>query len=172
MDPVWLRNEGSSRHMMRNRDLIGSLFWIAFAVFFITGSVKAGLIRKGIPGPGFVPFLSAVVLISLALIIFIPALKRNQKEADGKAEKASLFPDRAGLKRVLVAPVVLFAYSFLLDYLGYLTTTVMFMLFSSRLVAPPKWRTNLIISVLTAVISYILFVVMLGIQLPAGLWGI
>ena len=154
---------------MKNRDLIGSLFWIAFGIFFITGSLKAGLIRKGIPGPGFVPFISAIVLISLALSIFILSL-RATKEGERDIEKDYFRPKKGSFAKSSIALLVLFAYGFFLEYSGYLLTTLIFMLFATRLVEPPKWRTSFIVAVMTAVVSYILFVIVLGIQLPPGVW--
>ena len=156
---------------MKNRDLIGSLFWIAFGAFFIAGSLKVGLIRKGIPGPGLVPFISAIILVFLALIIFIPAL-RSKKAGEREEEKEDVSLKRAGLAKSSIALLVLFAYGYFLEYSGYFFTTLVFMLLVSRLIESPKWRTSFILAVVTAVVSYILFVMVLGIQLPTGIWGI
>jgi hypothetical protein len=43
------------------------------------------------------------------------------------------------------------------------------MFFMARLVEPKGWRTNALLALLTAVLSYLLFVVLLEVQLPKGL---
>ena len=58
---------------MRTRDLVSSLFWMGLGMAFLIGSLMQGLIRRGVPGPGFLPFLTGAALIVLSLMVFIPA---------------------------------------------------------------------------------------------------
>lgn len=155
---------------MKNRDLFSSLFWMAFGVLFLVGAWQQGLMRKGVPGPGFLPFISGIVLISLSLMVLIPALG-DKKEERGAGEKEKFFPQRDSPRKILLALVFLFAYGISLEYAGYLLTTFLFMVFISRLVEPERWRTVLILAFFTSVLSYLLFVVLLEVQLPKGILG-
>jgi putative tricarboxylic transport membrane protein len=155
---------------MKNRDVFSSLFWMGFGAVFLIGALNQGLIRKGIPGPGFVPFIVAIILISLSLMVFIPALgrKRGESETTGKP---GFFPEKDSLKKILLALVALFAYGAVLEYGGFILTTFVFMLFMSRLIERIKWIKVLAIAFLTAVLSYLLFYA-LEVQLPQGILGI
>ena len=79
---------------MKNRDLHSSMFWMGFGVLFVVGSLQQGLLRKGIPGPGFLPFILGIVLMGLSLMIFIPALSKKEESIEGR----NFFP--AGLRGI------------------------------------------------------------------------
>ena len=150
---------------MRSRDLVSSLFWVGFGLIFTIGGLKHGLIRQGIPGPGALPFIIGLILISLSLTILIPALIQKLE----KREKLSLAGE--SFKKMGLALLALFAYAFLLKPLGFLLTTLVFLIFVLRFIEPQKWTTVLTFSLLTAVAAYLIFAA-LQVELPKGLWGI
>ena len=151
---------------MKNRDLVSSMIWMALGGLFVAGALQQGLIRKGVPGPGFLPFLSGLALIFVSLFVLVPALGQREKdESDG------FFPERDSLRKFLLALAALFAFGVALEYVGYLLTTFLFMFFMTRLMEPKGWRTTTLLALLTAVLSYLLFVVLLEVQLPKGLLG-
>ncbi len=140
---------------------------MGFGALFLIGALKQGLIRKGIPGPGFVPFIVAVILISLSLMVFIPALAKKREEGQ-TSERPKFFPEKDSFKRISLALFALFAYGAALEYGGYILTTFAFMLFMSRLIERIKWTRVFAIAFLTAVLSYLLFFA-LEVQLPPGI---
>lgn len=156
---------------MKNRDLASGLVWMGFGILFVVGSLMQGLMRKGVPGPGFLPFISGIFLIALSFMVLIPALS-NKKTENGATQAAKFFPEKDSLKKVLLALVGLFAYGVSLEYTGYLINTFFLMLLMARLIQRVKWRTVLILSLSTAILSYLLFVVLLNVQLPKGVLGI
>jgi putative tricarboxylic transport membrane protein len=149
---------------MKNRDIVSSIIFMALGGLFVAGALQEGLMRRGVPGPGFLPFLSGLALMFVSLFVLIPALVRREK-----AESSAFFPERDSLKKLLLALVALFAFGIAMEYVGYLLTTFLFMLFMARLVEPKGWRTITLMALLTAVLSYVLFVVLLEVQLPKGL---
>jgi len=153
---------------MSRRDIWSGLVWLGVGIIFVVGSLRAGLFRKGIPGPGFLPFIIALSLIVLSFMAFFPALSRKKEDA---AEVENFFPEKESFKKVLLGLMALFAYGFALEYTGYLITTFVFMIFTSRIMERGKWTGPLIMAVLTAVLSYLLFV-SLEVQLPRGVLGI
>ena len=130
---------------------------------FVAGALQQGLMRRGVPGPGFIPFLCGLALIFVSLFVLIPALTRKEKD-----ESSDFFPERGSFRKLLFALVALFAFGFAMEYLGYLLTTFLFMLFIARLMEPKAWWTSTLLALLTAVLSYMLFVVLLEVQLPKG----
>ena len=153
---------------MSRRDIWSGLVWAGVGIIFGVGSLRAGLFIKGIPGPGFLPFIIALSLIVLSFMAFFPALSRKKEDA---AEVENFFPEKESFKKVLLGLMALFAYGFALEYTGYLITTFVFMIFTSRIMERGKWTGPLIMAVLTAVLSYLLFV-SLEVQLPRGVLGI
>lgn len=153
---------------MRRRDVWSSLVWLGVGIVFLVGSLRAGLFRKGIPGPGFLPFIISLSLIVLSLMVFFPALSRKKEDA---IEGENFFPEKDSFKKVLFGLIALFAYGFALEYTGYIITTFVFMIFTSMIMERGKWIGPLVMAVLTAVLSYLLFVA-LEVQLPSGFLGI
>ncbi len=151
---------------MKNRDVTSSIVWMVLGGLFVAGALQQGLMRKDVPGPGFLPFFSGLALIFFSLFVLVPALGQKRK-----AGGAVFFPEPDSFRKLLLAVIALFAFGFALDYAGYLLTTFLFMFFIVRLMKPKGWRTTTLVALLTAVLSYLLFVVFLEVQLPPGPFG-
>lgn len=155
---------------MKSRDLQSGLFCLALGILVAAGSLHQGLMRRGVPGPGFLPFFTAILFIALSLAVLIPAFGGGKGKEELR-EGAKLFSEKDSLKKVLLSLTALFAYGLLLSYAGYLLTTFIFMLFILRIVEPVPWKTVVWTALATAVSSYLLFVVLLEVQLPPGILG-
>ena len=105
-------------------------------------------------------------MIFVSLFVLIPALSQREKD-----KSSDFFPERDSFRKLLFALVALFAFGIALEYVGYLLSTFLFMFFIARLMEPKGWRTTALLALLTAVLSYVLFVVLLEVQLPKGLLG-
>ena len=151
---------------MKNRDLVSSIIWMAVGGLFVAGALQQGLMRKGVPGPGFLPFFSGLALIFVSLFVLIPTLTQREKK-----KNSDFFPERDSFRKLLFALVALFAFGIALEYVGYLLSTFLFMFFIVQLMESKGWRTTGLLALLTAVLSYLLFVVLLEVQLPKGLLG-
>jgi putative tricarboxylic transport membrane protein len=163
------RSREVSEQSMKNRDIFSSLLWIAVGILFLVGALQQGLIRKGLPGPGFLPFLTAIVFIFLSLLVLGAALRKRRK-ASGAEKKIEFFPERDSWKKILLAIFALFAYGVSLGYAGYILTTFLFMLFVMKFVEPQSWKTTFLIAVATVISTYMLFVVLLEVRLPRGVF--
>ncbi len=152
---------------MKNRDLHSSMFWMGFGVLFVVGSLQQGLLRKGIPGPGFLPFILGIVLMGLSLMILIPALSKKEESIEGR----HFFPEKDSPKKLLFTLICSFGYVISLGYAGYLLATFLFMLFISRGMESHSWKTLFILAISTSILSYLLFVILLEVQLPPGILG-
>ena len=151
---------------MKNRDLVSSIIGIALGGLFVAGALQQGLMRRGVPGAGFLPFFSGIALIFTSLFVFFPALRKRKT-----AENAAFFPERDSFRKLLLALVALGAFGAVLEYAGFVLTTFLFMLFVTRIMRPNEWRLAAVLALITAVASYLLFVVLLEVQLPKGLLG-
>jgi len=150
--------------LKNTRDLVSSLFWMAFGVLFTIGGLRLGLVRMGIPGPGSMPFIVGLVLIGLSLIHLIQAVFPTSVLGE------KIFAEWRTLKHFLLALVGLIAYGFFLKNLGFSLTTFLFLFFALRFIGREKWTTALIFSISTAVVSNTLFTA-LQVNLPKGILG-
>jgi hypothetical protein len=137
-------------------------------VLFCLGSRKYGGVWS-FPSAGFFPFMGGVILISLSLMLLIGTMMGKGPEED---KKTKFFPQKNSLKRLIITLSVLFMYSISLAYLGFFITTSLFMILLLQLLEPQRWTTTLIIAFLTSISAYLLFVTLLKLQLPIGVFGI
>jgi putative tricarboxylic transport membrane protein len=151
---------------MEKRDLLSSLVWLLFACFVCWESFHAlplGSWKN--PGPGFLPFgaglflglFSAITLIRAAFYRF----PEDQESFFLKEKKRNLLLILAGL----------FGYAILMDFLGYLISTVGLLLFIFKVVERKKWVSSVGASLLGTLFFYALFELWLRSQLPKGMLG-
>ncbi|HEX9910263.1 MAG TPA: hypothetical protein VGA86_05225, partial [Desulfatiglandales bacterium] len=74
------------RPLFRDRDLTSSAFWALVGILFCIGGIHYGIRRSGIPGPGFLPFVTGLILVALSLILLISRLLKRRDEADSIGE--------------------------------------------------------------------------------------
>jgi putative tricarboxylic transport membrane protein len=152
--------------VVRNKEVIGSIFWIGIGLIFFIGALKYGIYEENAPGPGMIPFLGAVILIFLGLALIVVTRIRFRKERE---QEKMFFSEKDSIRKVFLAVLATATYGITLEYLGFILTSFLFMIFSMRYIEPQKWKMVLTTSFLTAVVSYLLFQIILKVQLPHGI---
>jgi hypothetical protein len=109
------------------------------------------------PGAGFWPLLIALVMAGLGLSLIL----RPTPNAMPAAEES-----RWG--RFVISLGTLAFYVVALELLGYLLATVVMLFVQLRWVESRSWKSSAVIAVLTAVVSLVLFRVLLKVSLPEG----
>jgi putative tricarboxylic transport membrane protein len=144
--------------------VVVNIFWLVLstAVCVESWSLKVGGLHN--PGPGFLPFYTAILLGLLALISLLQTLK----ESEGSASEIW-----GGIQfgKLAILLGALFLYVFLLDWLGFLLGTFLLLLVLFRIVEPYGWKTILLSSLLTIGGMYLFFVILLESRLPRGFLG-
>jgi hypothetical protein len=85
-----------------------------------------------------------------------------------EADLAIKWPDGEGFRTILVMLASLGFYIVLMNPLGLPLATFLYIAFSIWYLKRSKWLMAIVISLITAVISYILFIRLLGLSFPAG----
>ena len=149
----------------RTADIISGLFLIALALAFgVAAQWLPTTFAKEFAGPSFMPTLLSVALgICGAGIVFKARSIPETKRMPGWSRT-----DRAGAIRIAVVAAPVMAYNLLLEPLGYLIVTFVFLLFLLRYLEV-SWVNNLVISLIATIGTYALFVVWLKVVLPMGL---
>ena len=148
---------------MTKRDRITIYCFLAFSIIVCEESWRLGLGDFNQPGPGFVPFGSAAIIIAMALIQLVVARGKRVTDSQPFFKKERLSPFLAVL-------AVCFGYGLLLEYLGFVLCTGLFVLVSLKSIEPKPWVKALMISVVTTFSTWLLFDYLLQMQAPKGRW--
>jgi putative tricarboxylic transport membrane protein len=109
------------------------------------------------PGAGFWPLLIALVMIGLGLSLIL----RPTPSVDAVAGES-----RWGKFGISLGTLAFYVVS--LEPLGYLSATAVLLFVQLRWVESRSWKSSVSIAVLAAVISLVLFRVLLKVSLPEG----
>ena len=119
------------------------------------------------PGPGFMPMLASVLIFSLSSFIFIREIKGH-----GPDIKKVPLKDQKYLFKQTILVIAILGYSVFLDLTGYLITIFFLMFVMFSISEATKWRRNIVIAAVVAILSYIIFKRLLRVQLPTGMFQI
>ncbi len=140
---------------------------LLLAAVYLYATSKIPTLEIGDPlGPKAFPVLLGIALILGAILLFIETLRKSPVEAERAQPESRKHWWLIG--GVVVWTALYFA---LFDRVGYLVTTVVYLLPLMAVFNPGRWVANVLTSVLWAVGSYALFVKVLGVSLPAGVLG-
>lgn len=143
---------------IRNQeDFIAGLMFVAFGILFAV--VGSGYSRgtAGNMGPGYVPVALGVIVIVLGTVIAAGACSR--RTAVRKVERIHWL-----LVLAICGPIILFGV--LLPYLGLILSVVMVVGCSSLASHEFSWRSTLASATVLSVLSWVLFVRILGLPFP------
>jgi putative tricarboxylic transport membrane protein len=116
----------------------------------------------GRPGPGFFPFWLALALAMVAVALLLRTAA-PRPDADPGA--------RPRYGKVVLALGVGAAYAAVVEPLGFVVTTFVFLVFLLTTIESRRWVSSLAIAAGTALASHVVFKVWLAVPLPAGPWG-
>ena len=124
------------------------------------GSTHLSMGKFKHPGPGFLPFGLGIFLIILSLILILKSWKRE-------ISPTPLWFQRTWLRPLLGVAILIF-YAFVIDRLGFILTTFIFLLIWMGLIERLKWKAIFSISVGTTIVLYLIFAFFLEVPLPKG----
>ena len=145
---------------------VTALCFLLLGVAYLAGSLRLPLGTNVRPGAGLFPLLVGVSLTVLSFLLLIFSLK--QKESIPKDQEP--FPEGKDRQRVAAVAITLILFVVLLKPLGYGVSSTLLMAATLKLLGLRRWGKIVLISILTAAISYYLFDSLLGTPLPRGLF--
>ncbi len=146
-------------------DRIIGAFMLLLAAVYLYATAQIPTLEIGDPlGPKAFPILLGIALIVAAILLIIETLKKSR-------EPRAEVPRENPRHLWFIGGVTLWTalYFGVFDRVGYLVATVIYLLVLMAVFNPGKWLANTLTSVLFAVGSYVLFVKILGVVLPAGI---
>jgi putative tricarboxylic transport membrane protein len=137
----------------------------ATAAFYVYAAWQLPVPRYGASTtPGFLPIVYATLMLCLCAALFGKALLTRGGEAGAVIEFPAL-----GMAKIALALLALGAYAQLLDTLGFLVSSFLFLVAVTPLFGRlPLW-TWLAAPALLAIAAHVVFVTILKLRLPPGL---
>ena len=151
---------------MTKPNQVNGFIWLLLGALLCIGSIPLNLGGFHKPGPGFMPFLTGAILILLGLILMFSGSK-EAKVGEGSPGKG--FWGGKNWKNVLIPWLSLFGYLLLLEPLGFLPTSFLFLFLLFKLTKPRRWLEPFLFSVAAVAVMYFVFSVWLRIPFPKGI---
>ncbi len=149
---------GIAMRAVNNRDFWSGIMFISVGVYFAWSATQYSLGAGGRMGPGFFPLAVGLATVFVGLFISLRAL--ILRRADKRIGQIAWRP-------LIVISIALIVFAFSLPTLGVLVATVLLILIS--VLAKPGysiWR-KVIFSVIASLLTYVVFVRLLQMNLPA-----
>ncbi len=153
---------------MARKDLVSGAFWFLISLLVIQQSLSLGLGTFRAPGTGMFPMIWGVALAFLSGMIFFRAFLRARKNANKMRLNVSWSP--FGWLGIVIA--VLLAFRFAFPHLGFFFCSFVLLVFLFRDPQKKGWLAPLFAAMMTVLVGYIVFHVLLMIQFPRGPWGL
>ncbi len=150
---------------MRSADRVTAVLLLAFAVAFAAGALKNyAWWGPGGPGPAFMPFWLGLVMGVLALLFLVKSLRNPYPGA-------SWLPRGEGLRDMLVVLGMTVLFVALLNVLGMVIGTALYLLVLVRYLGRHRWWVTAAIALGAAFFNWLVFVHWLRVPFPEGkLW--
>lgn len=151
---------------MTTNFLTGLIAVIVGGIYIITAmGLKKPMIGDNV-GPRLFPYIVGIAAVIAGVVLII------QDRLPGKASKKADFgfvKDKAIWIKIALTTVVGIAYGLVMDSLGFIIPTTLFMIFITTLINKGKLVQNLIIAISFSAITYGVFGVALKLSLPRGI---
>lgn len=150
-------------------EILGGLIIFIFGAITVFFSFKMPIGTFRMPGTGMFPLLLGILLMVLSMVFILKVFYQSRKVIAEKISSTEIegFP----LKLIIFFGAIVLATAFF-KKLGYPLTSFLLMVVLLRALGNKNWRFIFILSLLTAIISYFLFVQWLKIPLPKGWIGL
>ncbi|HYF79365.1 MAG TPA: tripartite tricarboxylate transporter TctB family protein [Symbiobacteriaceae bacterium] len=148
---------------MKKHERIAGLFLIMAGI--ATGihswwNLHLGSLRH--PDSGFQPFLASVLLVAASTVWVLGSL--------GRDEDPQPFWAKGGLVRPALACLFILVYAWSMVPVGYVLSTLLFMLLWQFLLERERWLRAAVISLISTAAMWLIFAKLLAVPLPEGIF--
>ncbi|MDA8124371.1 MAG: tripartite tricarboxylate transporter TctB family protein [Deltaproteobacteria bacterium] len=149
---------------MQRYDRLGGLLWMAIGMAIGVESIRLGTGSVSAPGPGLIPLGCGLLLLLLGMVLFIFNYGTTASPPTVCKEQAISW------KKLILALGYLAGYALLLEVLGFLLVTVLWVGANCRL-GNMNWKKTVAVAVTATLSSFFIFEYCLKIRFPRGSFG-
>jgi hypothetical protein len=147
---------------LRRADMIVGWFVALFGLFILLASLSiSGGVAARLP-PRTFPVVVGSLLLLCGLALGIKSWRL--KDEGTKVQ----WPDRTGIRTIIVTLIALGCYIATTNTLGMPLSTFLYLSFAIWYLKRTKWLTALIIGLISGIVTYWLFIRLLGLSFPTG----
>jgi putative tricarboxylic transport membrane protein len=160
------KNENVGEEGSLQGDRITGLFGLLFALYIIKESLALNIGGIHQPGPGFFPLFGGTILAVFSTVLLfrvLVTLRAKGSMPRGQREKRRW--------TVVYAYIGFIVYSLIFEWLGFILSTFLLVIFLLRILEPRKWWSMLLTAAIVASSAYTVFNVFLKSELPMGILG-
>ncbi len=147
------------------RDKWSSLVWLGIGLFICIGSLRLSLGTFHNPGPGFLSFFAGLIVSGFAQVVHLQA----RRASAGEKKAGPLWANKTRGWRMALTFLGLLAYAVVMNYIGFLPSTFLFLVFLLKVIEPQRWAVAVLGSLAASAAFYCVFEWGLQSQLPKGL---
>jgi putative tricarboxylic transport membrane protein len=156
-------NAESVRTWRNGRAAAGALGLLFSAVYLLEGrDLRMGTMDA--PGPGVFPLIVGILFALVSIGVIAEALLTREPGT-------AAFPKGPDRKRLIVVFAAFVAYILLLQVLGFLVATVLFVAFYCRIAGEVPWKWSLVSGAGVAAAVWLVFAFLLEVRLPEAIWS-
>ncbi|WP_227934917.1 tripartite tricarboxylate transporter TctB family protein [Alkalihalobacillus deserti] len=144
-----------------NRKL-GSVI-LVFSILFLVMSYQLPSSQFATVDADAIPKALGWILLGLSIILFI----QKDRETEEQRQRRQIPKKEIGV--LLIVALLIFLYISLLEILGFVIVTMLFIFVCSKFLGYDSLKSNIVVSILFPVIMYGIFVYLLQISLPKGI---
>ena len=149
---------------MNKAETVAGAVFVAIGALILLESIKFPYFVEGVPGPGFLPRWISFGIIGTGLVLTAKGIRPRLALLE-----AIQWPEAAGWRRVRLMLGALAVSLLLLEWLGFLVTTTLFMAVVVFGLGVRSWRMLASVPLVSAIGLYVIFAVWLRVPLPKGI---
>lgn len=152
--------------MSNKKDTLSGFFYLIIGLCMLILSMNLKIGSTSVPGPGFFPFVIAVIIMGISFTIILKAiiLKKDKEKKVNNSENV-----KGSISKISYYIILTILYGITIEKIGFLITSVLLVIFILKYVEGMSWKITLLVGFPCVIMSYILFVYFLGVYLPKGL---
>ncbi len=149
---------------MDRAETASGLVFLAYGTWVLEESLKLPYLVDRVPGPGFLPLWVSLGMVLAGLVLTAHGIRSGSRPSGERR-----WPGPAGWWRIGGALGLLTASVLLLEGLGFIPITVLFVALVSLLLGTRSWKILASVPLVAAIVIYGVFGIWLKVPLPKGL---
>ena len=150
---------------MGKRGRIEALLWAVFGLYVAYQGFLLKLGTGRAPKPGFMIFWVGVTIVILSGLFFIENVRTLERDHEPLWRGV-------GWLRGAKLLAALFVYVSVFQFLGFIVSTFLLLVYMFKGLEPQSWRSAVLLSAATVAICYLVFGVFLELQFPSGVLSV